>query len=316
MVDLGLVLFRFLHYGAVTTLAGVAFFAFYAYAGCEPTALARWRGRVLLWSALLALVSGLGWFAFAVANMSGGLADVADPEVLVSVVQDTGFGVVWTVRMILAVLLVAVTIASSRVQASQAKASNGQDLLISLLAAGLLASLAGAGHSQIEEGWQGGLHVAADAAHLLAAGAWLGGLIPLGFILLGPAGQRNGPDAIDVDDVLMRFSGIGYAAVATLVGTGLVNSWLLVGSVSSLIHSTYGQILMAKLAFFAGMLTLAAANRFWLVPALESSRRSGAVVSDVWRGKLRTHVLSEQGLGLLVLLSVSILGTIRPAIGQ
>jgi len=31
---------------------------------------------------------------------------------------------------------------------------------------------------------------------------------------------------------------------------------------------------------------------------------------------LRTHVLGEQALGLLVLLSVSVLGTIRPAIGQ
>lgn len=109
---------------------------------------------------------------------------------------------------------------------------------------------------------------------------------------------------------------MGYAAVATLVGTGLVNSWLLVGSVSSLLHTTYGQILMAKLAFFAGMLALAAANRFWLVPALEASGRGVAGGSDLWRRKLRTHVLSEQGLGLLVLLSVSLLGTIRPAIGQ
>lgn len=313
MIDLGLVVFRFLHYGAVTTLAGVSFFALYAYAGFEPAALARWRGKVLFWSALLALVSGIGWFAFTVANMSGGLADIADPEVLASVVHDTGFGVVWTVRMILAALLVAVTIASSRMQASK-----GRDLLISILAAGLLASLAGVGHSQTEDGWPGGLHVTADAAHLLAAGAWLGGLVPLGFVLLGHAWPRNGPEAvdIDVDGMLMRFSSMGYAAVATLIGTGLVNSWLLVGSVSRLIHSTYGQILIAKLALFAGMLVLAAANRFWLVPALESSRRTGAGMSDVWHGKLRTHVLSEQGLGLLVLLSVSILGTIRPAIGQ
>lgn len=309
MIDLGLVVARFLHYVASTTLAGAAFFPLYAYAGAEPETLGRWRSKVLLWSAVLAVISGLGWFVFAVANMSGAVADVADPEVLASVLRDTGFGVVWTARMILAVATVAAALLWSR-------SKEGQDLLMSLLAAGLLASLAGAGHSQIEEGWAGVLHVAADAAHLLAAGAWLGGLAPLGFILLGYAGTRTGPGAIDVDGVLMRFSGMGYAAVATLVGTGLVNSWLLVGSVSSLLHSTYGQILMAKLAFFAGMLALAAANRFWLVPALKASERGGAGACDVWRRKLRTHVLSEQGLGLLVLLSVSILGTIRPAIGQ
>jgi putative copper resistance protein D len=311
MIDLGLVVARFLHYVASTTLAGAAFFPLYAYAGTEPETLVRWRSKILRWSAVLALISGLAWFAFSVANMSGALADLGDPEIVGSVLRDTGFGVVWTVRMIVAAALVAVTILQS-----SSRATVGRDLVTSFLAAGLLASLAGAGHSQIEEGWKGLVHVSADAAHLLAAGAWLGGLAPLGFILLGYAGARMGPGAVDVDGVLMRFSGMGYAAVATLVGTGLVNSWLLVGSVSSLLHSTYGQILIAKLAFFAGMLALAAANRFWLVPALEASGQGDAGGSDVWRSKLRTHVLSEQGLGLLVLLSVSILGTIRPAIGQ
>ncbi len=311
MIDLGLVVARFLHYVASTTLAGAAFFPLYAYAGAEPEMLVRWRSRVLRWSAVLALISGLAWFAFAVANMSGALADLADPEIVGSVLRDTGFGVVWTVRMLVAAALVAVTLLQS-----SPRATVGRDLVTSFLAAGLLASLAGAGHTQIEEGWKGLLHVAADAAHLLAAGAWLGGLVPLAFILLGYAGTRPGASPVDVDGVLMRFSGMGYGAVATLVGTGLVNGWLLVGSVSSLLHSTYGQILMAKLACFGGMLALAAANRFWLVPALEASRRAGVGASDVWRGRLRAHVLSEQGLGLLVLLSVSILGTIRPAIGQ
>lgn len=185
----------------------------YAYDGAEPETLARWRSKVMLWSSVLALASGLAWFAFVVANMSGALADVADPEIVGSVVRDTGFGVVWTARMLVAAVLVAVTILQS-----SARTSMGGNLVASFLAAGLLASLAGTGHSQVEEGWQGLLHIGADVAHLLAAGAWLGGLAPLGFILLGRAGSRAGPGAID--GVLMRFSGMGYAAVATLVGTG------------------------------------------------------------------------------------------------
>jgi len=36
----------------------------------------------------------------------------------------------------------------------------------------------------------------------------------------------------------------------------------------------------------------------------------------VWTTRLRNHVLGEQLLGLMVLLIVSVLGTIRPAIGQ
>ena len=257
MIDLVLVVARFLHYATSTTLAGVAFFPFYVYAGTEPERFAGWRNMLMLWSVVPALISGLAWFVFAVANMSGALADVADPKILASVIRDTGFGVVWTVRMIVAATLVAVAL----LQVSS-KGSAGRDLLSWFLAAGLLASLAGAGHTQIEEGLTGVVHVSADAAHLLAAGAWLGGLVPFGFILLRYAETKAGPDAVDVDGVLMRFSGMGYAAVATLVGTGVVNCWLLVGAVSSLFYSIYGQILMAKLAFFAGMFALAVANRF------------------------------------------------------
>jgi putative copper resistance protein D len=311
MIDLGLIIVRFLHYAATTTLAGVSFFPIYACAGAEPETLARWRKKLLLAAAVVALLSGLGWFAFAVANMSGALADLGDSEVVLSVMRDTGFGIVWTVRMIIAVAMVV----AATMQVSS-RATVGQDLITSFLAAGLLASLAGVGHSQIEEGWASVLHVTADAAHLVAAGAWLGGLAPLGFILLGYARTKPEAGSWDVDGVLLRFSGMGYAAVATLVGTGLVNSWLLVGSVSGLLQTSYGRILLGKLVFFAGMLALAAANRFWLVPGMEAARTAGPGGRELWRSRLRTHVLGEQALGLLVLLSVSVLGTIRPAIGQ
>jgi len=61
---------------------------------------------------------------------------------------------------------------------------------------------------------------------------------------------------------------MGYVAVATLIGTGLVNSWYLVRNVTALLTTQYGQLLLAKLALFAGMLSLAAINRFWLVPSM------------------------------------------------
>ena len=83
-----------------------------------------------------------------------------------------------------------------------------------------------------------------------------------------------------------------------------------------MVGTTYGRILIAKLAFFVGMLALAAANRFWLVPKMQRAKGDDPNGRESWRRRLRTHVLGEQALGLLVLLSVSVLGTIRPAIGQ
>jgi putative copper resistance protein D len=303
MIDLGLIVARLLHYATVTTLAGVSFFPLYAYAVAEPKELSRRRHAVLLAAAVGAVVSGLLWFVFAVANMSGTLADVVDNEVLWTVLNETTFGGVWMARMLLAVVILGVTAVSP-----------GRDLVTASLAALLLASLAGTGHSQIEEGWVNVIHVASDASHLLAAGAWLGGLVPLVFILLDYS-MRNGEPIVDLDRSLLRFSSMGYVAVATLIASGLVNSWLMIGSVPSLLKTLYGQILLGKLALFAAMLALAASNRFWLVRRLIETRASSRAPA-VWLGRLRYHVLGEQFLGLLILLAVSLLGTMRPAIGQ
>ena len=211
MIDLGLVVARLLHYAAVTTLAGVAFFPLYAYAFAEPKELSHRRHAVLLAAAVGAVVSGLLWFVFAVANMSGTLADVVDNEVLWTVLSETTFGGVWMARMLLAVVVAGVTIIRPLWMGIA-----GRDLVTAFLAAVLLASLAGTGHAQIEEGWVNVIHVGSDAAHLLAAGAWLGGLVPLGFILLDYS-AREGEPIVDVDRILLRFSSMGYFAVATLI---------------------------------------------------------------------------------------------------
>ncbi|MCK1711634.1 MULTISPECIES: copper homeostasis membrane protein CopD [unclassified Bradyrhizobium] len=309
MIDFGLVVVRLLHYAAVTTLAGVSFFPLYAYAFAEPKELSRRRHAVLLSAGVGALLSGLLWFVFSVANMSGSLADVADHEVLWTVLNETTFGGVWLARMLLTVLILGV-MAVRPFWMGMAR----RDLVTACLAAMLLASLAGTGHAQIEEGWMMVVHVVSDAAHVLAAGAWLGGLVPLGFILLDYA-RGDGEPIVDVDRVLLRFSSMGYVAVATLIVSGLVNSWFLVGSVSNLLKTPYGQILLGKLALFAAMLALAAANRFWLVPRMIETREDAGEPA-VWLGRLRYHVLGEQFLGLMVLLAVSVLGTMRPAVGQ
>jgi putative copper resistance protein D len=55
------------------------------------------------------------------------------------------------------------------------------------------------------------------------------------------------------------------------------------------------------------MLALALSNRFWLVPAL----KAGDTLA-----RLRRHVIGEEALGLLVILVVSVLGTMEPPATQ
>jgi copper resistance protein D len=313
MIDLGLVVARLLHYAAVTTLAGVSFFPLYAHVDTEPIALLRWRQGVLLAAASAALLSGVLWFVFAVANMSGTLAGAADREVLWTVLSETTFGSMWTARLVLSIIVVGVF--WNRVVSK--KYGPRRDLVTPALAAVLLVSLAGVGHAQVEEGVERIIHIVSDASHLLAAGAWLGGLVPLGHILLlqGRERGRSAPRS-DLNEILLPFSSMGYVAVATLVGSGLVNSWFLIGNICGLFTTPYGLLLIVKLGLFAGMLALAVSNRFWIVPSLTKARTDNPNGSTAWTARLRNHVLGEQFLGFMVLVIVSVLGTMQPAVGQ
>jgi hypothetical protein len=46
----------------------------------------------------------------------------------------------------------------------------------------------------------------------------LGGLAQLGFILVDSAATNRGAGPIDADGILLRFSGMGYVPIATLIG--------------------------------------------------------------------------------------------------
>jgi putative copper resistance protein D len=311
LMEAGLVLSRFLHYAALLVLFGGSLFPLYAYRGFShplPPLFARRQQATTFTAATGTLLSGILWFLFTVASMTDTLSAASDEGAVWSVLADTSFGRVWLVRLALMILAFGLIVA--RVSAK----SRGPDRAMPLIAAGLLASLAGVGHTQVDEGLQKIIHIASDAVHLLAAGAWLGGLLPLGFLLALTASTAK-PDAIaDTSQVLARFSGMGYLAVAGVVGSGLINSWFLVGSFSNLLATAYGQLVALKVVLFAGMLLLAVLNRFWLVPALTGATgMPGPPISLI---RLRRHVLGEQLLGILVIFAVAILGTLPPAISQ
>jgi len=115
----------------------------------------------------------------------------------------------------------------------------------------------------------------------------------------------------DATAALVRFSGIGYIAVSVLVGSGLINSLFLVGSVANLGGTRYGQLLLLKLLLFGGMLTLAVLNRFRLVPSLQR-QKEGALPAESSLRMLRRNVIGEQVLGLTIALVVGWLGTLQP----
>jgi putative copper resistance protein D len=105
---------------------------------------------------------------------------------------------------------------------------------------------------------------------------------------------------------------LGIVSVGTLLVTGIVNAWILVGSIHALIVTGYGQLLLLKFVVFAIMLGFAATNRFWLTPQLAFSSKNEPQLETL-RQLTRNSVI-EIALGLTIFAIVGVLGTLHPAI--
>ncbi|WP_439409980.1 copper homeostasis membrane protein CopD [Bradyrhizobium sp. DASA03076] len=265
----------------------------------EPGRAAALWGQLtqLSWFGLaMAVISGAIWLMLQAASMSGlPLHEALTADVLSTVVTETQFGEVTALRAGLAVCL-AICFVCDR-----AATARWLGLAASLAFA---AMLAWTGHAGATFGIVGHLHLAADALHILAAAAWIGGLVPL-ILFLGATRHSSSP--LLARDAVGRFSTMGIISVATLILTGVADTVVLVGSVRGLIATEYGQLLLVKLAVFALMLTFAAVNRLSLTPRLGK-------YGDAARASLVRNSTIEFVLGLVVFAIVGLLGTLHPAI--
>ena len=134
-----------------------------------------------------------------------------------------------------------------------------------LAAASLAGTLAWAGHGTGGAGLPGSIHLAADFLHLIAAAAWVGGLLPLAMMLTA-AGKASSFGVARAAS--LRFSAYGIAAVGTLLLP--VRSILGISrAVSQALTATdYGHLLLVKIALFLVMVALATVNRLRLTPRL------------------------------------------------
>ena len=300
-----LIVSRLLQFTAVIVVFGCGAFRVYGLAVDATTTFAlvkfdAWFGRVTIVGAIVALLSGLSLLLAVTANMAGSAAAALDPNTIGTVLFDTSFGRVWCWRLLFAFLLIGACLAPL------ARRRMPAILVLTLL---LLVSLGWVGHAVEGQGVTRLVHQINQMVHMLAAGLWLGGLVPLSW-LLGQARSPSGAAWIPVArDVLPRFSHMGYAAVALLAGTGAINTLLLVGSVEALTGTSYGRLLSLKILLFSVMIVIALINRFRLLPRLRREPPSSAPIAALARS-----VLFEQALGVAVLAVVSVLGTWPPAI--
>jgi len=112
-----------------------------------------------------------------------------------------------------------------------------------------------------------GLSLPLDAAHLGAAGIWLGGLIGIVIFWLTVGRAARGA-ALAL--VVPRFSLVAFGSVLLLIGTGIGQSLLELPTLATLWQTSYGKALLVKIALLAAALLLAAVNLARTKPRLQA----------------------------------------------
>ena len=106
----------------------------------------------------------------------------------------------------------------------------GWRLALALVLAGAaLAMQGGVGHAGATGGTVGAILLISEALHLLAAGAWLGGLLPL-FVLVGALPPRA------ASTCCQHFTPVGLCAVLLIACTAVVQALQLIGGIGSLVR--------------------------------------------------------------------------------
>jgi putative copper resistance protein D len=289
-------------------LFGSSFFWFYMGAerfsagpGGLPRAL-RATTILLRVAAPLALITGVGWLACILINSTDDIYSVVNPEDLHLYFFETPFGLVSIIRI---ALLVAAVVVAFLPWTNRAWFS-----ALLHIGALLLISQAYLGHAaEGGAGLYGAIMIIVYSIHVLAAGAWVGGLPPLLFALVEQRHFSPNEAREWSVDILLRYSLMGMVAVTLIVASGIANAGFRVaGSFDKLFDTNYGNALFTKIGIVILLLALAYFNRFIALPRLRAASLKG--MAQITR--LRYSVAFEIVLGIAVLGVAAVLGITPP----
>jgi putative copper export protein/mono/diheme cytochrome c family protein len=264
-----------------------------ALAGAAPEDAAACYRRLLVvaqQSALAGVLACLVWLVV----QAGDLADVGGIGGALAavplVVLSTSFGHVLAGQVVALLVLVAVL----------GRAGDRWRPWLALIPATAVLVLQ-AGHSHAASMYDGpSVLLGCDILHLLGAGAWLGGLLPLWVVV------RGSPPGVGAA-AARWFSPLGQVCIAALIVSAAVQGWVLVASVPGLVGTAYGWLVLVKSGLFVVLLGFAAANRYRFAPAL------GHEKSDAARARLVRSLALQTAAGLAMVVAAAVLSDLPPA---
>jgi putative copper export protein/mono/diheme cytochrome c family protein/peroxiredoxin len=314
---------RFIHLASLLLLVGIfGFDLLVARPACKTAGAEASRDfpsfvkaqiRIARASLLLAIGTAvLGLFIKVITATGLSFSESFHLGIIIDVLTATRFGIIWLFRMALFGLLAFVIFGglSAWFKSDSAWLRTAEFVL----SATVLMAMALASHSSAAEGLTLFIQLAMNGLHLLAAGVWLGGLIPLAMFFCWAKQARAPSTLLIAQQATARFSRFGFLGVAILLVTGLFNAWTLVGGITPLLGTNYGHLLLAKLGVLIPLIGLAGRNRWRLKPQLSTLTNHNDLNKALRRlAQLQRSVTAEVILGAVILLIVAIMGITPPA---
>lgn len=173
-------------------------------------------------------------------------------------------------------------------------ASSVSNALILLSGLGLLATFSWISHGAAMGGVSPAL---ADLIHFAAASLWSGAVLYIAFV---PAWVSSNQSKLV--KAMNRVSTIGLGSVIVLFATGIYSSLLHIHTPEAVVQTSYGHSLLIKVGLVLVILGIAAANRWYFLPALRSGRELTSF----------GHIIRVEAVLLLLVLGATGLLTTRP----
>ena len=211
-------------------------------------------------------------------------------------VIQTTFGHTWLTRMILTIILIGIWFWIER--KNQVSIKTQLPMLVFALA--LIATTTMMGHGASTELVP---PIILDYVHNLLSSIWIGGVIFLGFVVLPSITKLDGTvrDKITIS-LIPRFSAMIIISLGILIITGPTLLWFLDSNVSSLTDSTYGKLIMLKIAIASVMIAFGGFYQIRFIQQAKKDLKSTSVFK-----KLKRPLRFEAGLGIALLAVVALL---------
>ena len=286
---------RFIMYLAALVAAGVAFFLAFIHDHAED----RWRiVPFVRIGSILALLSAIGIVMSQAALLTGkGAGAITDSTVLRDVLnQNLG----WSLALLM------IGLAAVHLSTDIPKKVVSQSLA---LYGGLAVTVSFAVWGHATELSPTAISLAADAIHATAAALWLGGLVGLVMVL-----SVRTPETVRATaGIIGRFSRMAFWSVIALTLAGLTLTITGSGaSLNSILTTTWGQLVLAKIGLTLIVVLIAAWNRRTLVPSLTSPTENTGELAVRWATLLRT-IRAEAVLLVAVVALTAIVVNVPPA---